>query len=440
MTEHEYRTSTITTLRADTIEVPTLRVVIAGAPPEYSAVLGLSPVTLGSSEDCTLVVSDHAVSRKHCSLSLSEDGILLRDLGSKNGTMVGRLRIKEVLLTPETVVTIGSTSFTVRVDGDPSVVRIAPTPQFGEALGGCIQMRALFARLSQAAATDATILLRGESGTGKEVLARAVHENSARRNGPFVVFDCSAVTESLFEAELFGHVKGAFTGAEHDRVGALSAAHGGTLFLDEVGEVPLSVQSKLLRAIDSKRFRAVGENDWRAADVRIVAATHRDLLGAARTGAFRSDLYYRLAVLQAEVPPLRERGEDLELLADHILSQQTPARSLHDLPANTLAMLRSHAFPGNVRELRNVLTRLALFPDLGSEVFDQVTADGWASLFSMPLRDAREQVIERFESNYLAAKLRAHAGNVTQTAMAAGMSRQMIYRLMERHGMKPNDG
>lgn len=435
MSDNADRTWTITIPRADSIELPALSVVVVGTTPERSAPLGLDTVVVGSGEDNPLVIDDRSVSRRHCSITLSEHGIVLRDLGSKNGTFVGKLAVREAVLVPDVVVTLGSTSIVVRVVGKSSVAALSKLPQFGQALGASVVMRALFAQLIQASVTDEAVLLLGESGTGKEVLAKAVHERSPRRSGPFVVMDCSAVAPQLFESELFGHVRGAFTGADTARVGALAHAEGGTLFLDEIGEVPLDVQPKLLRALETKQFRPLGSNDWRTSNFRLVAATHRDLLHATRSGTFRSDLYYRLAVITARIPPLRERGDDLELLTEHILAAQTPPRSLHDLPPNTLALLRSYDFPGNVRELRNVLGRLVLFPNLGPEVFDKASDGGMQRLFELPLREAREQVVEHFETSYLTANMRSYAGNVTRLAAAAGVSRTMIYRLLERHSI-----
>ncbi|WP_394842969.1 sigma 54-interacting transcriptional regulator [Pendulispora brunnea] len=443
--------STITVLRSNTIEVPALRVAIVDEGPEVSVPLGLEPVTIGSSDECQLVLRDRRVSRRHCSITLGDDGVVLRDLASKNGTFLGEIAVREAVLVPEVIFTVGMTRLAVRVVGAPAVLELHPTPQFGEALGGSLVMRALFARLAEAAQSDETILLLGESGTGKELLARGIHDMSPRRDGPFVVMDGGSISPNLIEAELFGNVRGAFTGAVDARVGLLQHADGGTLFLDEIGELPLDVQPKLLRALEARQFRAVGSNKWQPFHARIVAATHRDLRAAVRDGTFRSDLYYRLAVIEARVPPLRERKDDLELLVDRFLASQTPPLTRHDLPKTTMAMLRSHSFPGNVRELRNVLTRLALFPRLGLDALEPIRkrtldpgahdndAEGWSQLFDLPLREAREHLVERFESSYLEAKLKDHAGNVGRTAQSAGVSRQMIYRLLERYGLRPGE-
>jgi transcriptional regulator with PAS, ATPase and Fis domain len=452
MSERREHTCTLTTLRSDAVEVPNLRVVVLGDPAaqraETSLPLGIDPVVLGTSDECELVVDDRRVSRKHCSLAVTEAGLVLSDLGSKNGTFVGDVSVREAVIPPGTVVTMGGVRFVVRVVGEPSVLALSPIPRFGAAVGGSVPMRALFAKLSQAAATDEKILLRGESGTGKELLARAIHDASARRDGPFVVLDCSAIAPHLVEAEVFGSIRGAFTGSVADRAGVLEQANGGTLFLDEIGELPSELQPKLLRALESGEYRPVGASALRSFDARVVAATHRDLRAAIAGGGFRSDLYYRIAVIDARVPPLRERGEDLDLLTERILAEQRPSRSIRDLPPNTMAMLRAHPFPGNVRELRNVLARLALFPELGAEALETMhpespagptPADGFSAWFAMPLRDAREQIVERFEASYLAAKMREHGGNVARAAQAIGVSRQFLYRLLERYGLRTND-
>jgi transcriptional regulator with PAS, ATPase and Fis domain len=298
-------------------------------------------------------------------------------------------------------------------------------------------MRALFAKLERIATTSETVLLIGESGTGKELLARAIHDASERRDAPFVIFDCGAVAPALVESELFGHVRGAFTGAQSDRRGVFSEAGSGTLVLDEIGELPLDLQPKLLRALESRQFRALGSNRVETVGARVVGGTHRDLKQMVQANTFRADLYFRLAVFEARVPPLRERRDDIELLADRLLTTLTPPRTLRELGTGVAAMLLAHDWPGNVRELRNTLMRLALFPELGARAFENVAQgpSGLDTLMHLPLRDAREEAITQFERHYLRAKLAENDGNVAQTAEAIGVSRQLVYRLIERHGL-----
>jgi two-component system response regulator GlrR len=436
-------TYTVTSFRSNAVSIPSLEVcAIAPDGSEAVAPLGMEPLVVGTSPECDLVLDDPHVSRRHCVITLGEDGdggVLLRDLHSKNGTLVGDLQIHEVVFRPGVVARVGPWRLVLRVTGAPQQMPLSTSARFGEAVGGTLVMRALFARLEVAAATQETVLLIGESGTGKELLARAIHDASPRRQGPFVVFDCSAVAPTLVESELFGFVKGAFTGAERDRAGIFEQAHGGTLFLDEVGELPLELQPKLLRALEARQSRRVGSNAWQPFDARIVAATHRDLFASMKSGAFRQDLYYRLAVLEARVPSLRERRDDIELLAERFLAAQSPPLTIHDLPAGSLAMLRTHDWPGNVRELRNALARMVVFQDTGPTARESPAGVGGDPLLRLPMREARQQVIERFEQTYLAAQLKAHGGNVTRAAEAVGVSRQFLHRLMERYGLRSGD-
>jgi transcriptional regulator with PAS, ATPase and Fis domain len=452
VTESE-STYTLTALRTSSVSVPSLEVRATapnrpagtGGTPTSDIVvpLGMDPLVVGTSPECDLVIDDTHVSRRHCELRLEEGGVALRDLESKNGTFVNNVRVREVILTPGMAVRVGQWQLALRVTGVPREMPLSGSARFGEAIGGTLVMRALFARLEVAAATDETVLLLGESGTGKELLARAIHDASPRRTGPFAVFDCSAVAPTLIESELFGFVKGAFTGAERERAGIFEQANGGTLFLDEVGELPVDLQPKLLRALESRQFRRVGSNTWHAFDARVVGATHRDLGARMTTGEFRQDLYYRLAVLEARVPPLRERRDDIELLAERFLAAQTPPLTVHDLPPNSMSMLRAHDWPGNVRELKNTLSRLVVFQDAGQTLLDfPVDKEGKTkegALLSLPLREARQQVIEKFEQVYLQAQLRAHGGNVTRAAEAVGVTRQFLHRLLERYRIRSGD-
>ena len=318
-------------------------------------------------------------------------------------------------------------------------------------------MRTLFAKLERVAASDHTILLLGESGTGKEVLARAIHDHSPKKDGPFIVFDCGSVSPSLVEAELFGNVKGAFTGADKPRAGLIEEANGGTLFIDEIGELPLDLQPKLLRALEARQTRRIGANDWRPFDARIVAATHRNLRARASEGAFREDLYYRLAVVEIHVPALRERKEDIPALVERFLAAHAPPRALTDLPPHALDLLAAHDWPGNVRELRNMVTRLVLFPEGIRELIGPMekaprpaaspgeaepesgpldAARRLGPLLSLPLQEARELWMEPFERSYVTVKLKEHKGNISHAADAMGVSRQVVHRLLDRYGLK----
>jgi transcriptional regulator with PAS, ATPase and Fis domain len=439
------KSPTLTTIRNDAIELPSL-VVIAqtpGAEP-VQVQLGVETVTVGTDPSSELVLSDKRVSRTHCSFTLTDRGVLLRDLGSKNGTFVGEVEITEALLPPETIATVGSTRLFVRLAGEPALVPLSASARFGDALGGSVAMRALFATLERAAPTQETLLLLGESGTGKELLARGIHAASSRANGPFVVFDCTSVAPNLAEAELFGHVKGAFTGANTARAGLIEEAHSGTLFIDEIGELPIELQPKLLRALEARQIRPVGSSEWKSVDARVVAATHRDLRARIAARQFREDLYYRLAVVEAHVPPLRDRKEDIPLLVERFLAAQTPPHRLDELPPNALDLLLHHDWPGNVRELRNTVSRLVLFPHLGRRAIASAPAsadpeNGIQALAHLPLGEARSMVVEQFERDYLTLKLAAHGGNVTRAAEAMGVSRQLVHRLLDRYGIRVKD-
>lgn len=304
------------------------------------------------------------------------------------------------------------------------------------------QMLELVARVGP---SSASVLLLGESGTGKELVARAVHEASARAAAPLVVVDCASLPEALFESELFGHERGSFTGAHANKAGLVEAASGGTLFLDEVGDIPLAMQVKLLRLLESGTYRRVGSTDLRRTDVRVVAATHRDLQGMVAAGSFREDLFYRLSTFPIHLPPLRERVEDIPLLAVALLARVAPERRL-SLSKDALARLTAHAFPGNVRELRNVLERAALMTD-----GDRIEVDAMAralavhgtaraaapakalvsdsSAESAPAEGlAGTSVLRDAESAAIRAAVLKHKGSRAELARQLGISERSLYR------------
>lgn len=424
--------------------VPAIEVVVSlGARPIARVPLGLRPLVIGSGEGADVIVGDPRISRRHAEITLTERGLRVLDLDSKNGVFLGAHRVLDALITPTDVVSLAdAVTIAFRIAGAPAKIPLSRDVAFGGAIGGSPAMRALFAVLEKAAPTDQTILLAGESGTGKEVLAHAIHERSRFRNGPFVPFDCGAVSPGLVEAELFGYVRGAFTGAATDQQGALARANGGTLFLDELGELPLDMQPKLLRALESRCYQPVGGRGYLPFEARIVAATHRDLASAIRERRFREDLYYRVAVVLVNVPPLRERREDIELLVESFLEQLIPPRALEDLPRGALEMLTRHGWPGNVRELKNTVVRLVLFGDVANAI-EGVSVPAGASPFGLTrkvleltYRDARESIVQSFERWYLEEKLRESGGNVSKTADRIGVSRQLLHRLLAEHGLR----
>lgn len=446
-------TSTLHQVDDHAVLVPNVRITLTSpSRQDVYATLGLEPLVLGSGVGSDLVVADRQVSRKHCELKLTPRGIVVRDLGSKNGTFIDHVPIIEAILDFGRVARIGNSQFKASAAGTPAIVPLSAAGRFGEAVGNSIVMRALFAKLERASATAETILLLGESGTGKEVLARAVHDASPRKNAPFVVLDCGAVSPSLLEAELFGHTRGAFTGAANARAGLLEEAGHGTLFIDEIGEMPLDLQPKLLRALEAREIRRLGATESRPLHARVIAATHRNLRTRIADGTFREDLYYRLAVVEMQVPALRDRKEDIPLLVEHLLQRQQPGARVSELPPQAMNLLVAHDWPGNVRELRNVVTRLLLFPDLVGDVFDTMgrnTADrtpapapsdahgNMQALLKLSLKEMRELALEQIEARYLKEKLRLHRFNISRMAEDIGVSRTLVYRLLERHGLRP---
>jgi transcriptional regulator with PAS, ATPase and Fis domain len=337
----------------------------------------------------------------------------------------------------------GGTTFMIEAVGEPTFLPISDHESFGELVGKSFEMRRVYAALERIAQSSSTLLVQGETGTGKDVVARSVHAASSRAAGPFVPVDCGAIPENLFESELFGHVRGAFTGALSNRAGAFEEAHGGTLFLDEIGEMPLAMQAKLLRAIETRRVRPVGAPKELDVDVRIVCATNRTLAEMVNEGTFREDLYYRLAVVDVTLPPLRARREDIPALAQHLYAKVSGKNDA--LPSSFVASLSSRAWPGNVRELRNAIERAVTLgqitdaePATGHVSGATVLPAGLASVvpLHLPLKDARLAWTNEFESIYVRAMLEKTSFNVTRAAELAGVSRRFLQRMMARLGLR----
>ncbi len=415
-------------------------VVVEGASRGATARMQGAPIRVGSSEACALRIDDRRVSRVHFEIEATNDGIALRDLGSTNGTFVDGVRVRDADLASGNVIRAGDSSIRVDVDAAPASLALSARTSFGELVGSSVEMRMVYALLERAAKSDATVLLLGETGTGKDVAARSLHAESARRSGPFVPVDCGAIPENLIESELFGHVRGAFTGAVATRIGAFEEANGGTLFLDEIGEMSLALQPKLLRALETKTIRRVGETATRAVDVRIVAATNRPLARAVNAGEFREDLYYRLAVIEIAMPTLRARRGDIAEIARRFYEKTSGALP----PADYLAHLETKAWPGNVRELRNTIERdIALGVASGSALPTTPPAlpSGIESIIPlhMPLKEARAAWARAFESVYVRAMLEKTGGNVSRAAEAAGVSRRFLQRMLVRLGMRDDD-
>ncbi|MBX3191276.1 MAG: sigma 54-dependent Fis family transcriptional regulator [Labilithrix sp.] len=404
---------------------------------------------VGSAAGCALVLADRAVSRVHCELVVKADAVTLRDLESTNGTFVGDVRVREADVPVGTVVRCGGSAFRIEASGEPAFVAISDQTSFGELVGASLEMRQVYAVLERVAASDTTLLVQGETGTGKDVAARALHAASARRGGPFVPVDCGAIPEALFESELFGHVRGAFTGAVQNRAGAFEEASGGTLFLDEIGEMPLAMQAKLLRAIESRRVRRVGATKETDVDVRIVAATNRKLAQMVNEGTFREDLYYRLAVVEVSLPPLRARRDDIPQLAAHLYAKIAAKSGAAGaaLPAELVESLRARPWPGNVRELRNTIERAVTLGQTGAFAGAPAEAAGVLPAgvesivpLHLPLKDARLAWTSEFESIYVRAMMKKTDGNLTRAAEQAGVSRRFLQRLVARLGLRDASG
>jgi transcriptional regulator with GAF, ATPase, and Fis domain len=432
------------------VNFSTLRVGWTDRAGSHSATL-TERTLVGSAEDARLVVRDPTVSRLHAEFTPRADGLWIRDLRSRNGTFVGGVYIVEARVSAERQLRVGSVTLDIAPAEQAAPAPLWDSDTFGPLLGRSPIMRKLFATLARVSPTDYSVLIQGETGTGKELVARAIHDSSGRRSGPFVIVDCAAIPENLFESQLFGHVRGAFTGALQARMGDVESANGGTLFLDEIGELPASMQPKLLRMLESRTVRRVGETQPRPVDVRIVSATHRDLVAMVTEGAFREDLYFRLASVPVTVPPLRDRIEDVELLAQRFL----PRASGGVLSAEVGAELAARRWPGNVRELRNFIER-AVALGIGEALALQNqrverTSTHPGELHARPAeralpqnpfglialdqiyKDFREQWMDHGERVYLESLLEACGGNVALVAERAGLDRTHVYRLLRKH-------
>ena len=409
--------------------------------------------TVGKTAGADLVLTDRTVSRVHLEVAVVDEGFLLRDLGSTNGTYLEGYRVREVYLRNGARLGIGNTLLEFQIDDDDSDVELSPQHRFGPLVGTSAKMRRLFAQLARVAPTDATVLVEGETGTGKELVARAIHDHSERRDGPFVVVDAGSLPATLIESELFGHERGAFTGATTARAGAFEEADGGTVFLDELGELALELQPKLLRVLEQREVRRVGSNRTVSVDVRVVAATNRDLRSEINRGHFRSDLYYRLAVVPLSLPALRDRPGDVPLLAQAFLTElSAQAGRRFDLSAESEEKLKRLPWHGNVRELRNFIER-SIWLSEGRELEvsalldDQVQpAAGEESAAApvdaprveveMPYKEAKKRWTDHFDQVYLPALLERCEGNVSKASREAELDRAYLFRLLRRHNLR----
>jgi DNA-binding NtrC family response regulator len=427
-------------LRALSVEV------VAGPDVGKRIVAKRDSLTIGTAKGNDLELSDDTVSRFHLELERVSDRIFLRDNGSTNGVEAGGVLIHAGVVRSGAILRCGKTKLKVD-DADPITLEVLEGDELGGLRGRAPIMRRLLADVDRAAQSDAPVLILGETGSGKEVIARALHDASARAGQPFEIVDCGTLMPNLIASELFGHEKGSFTGAVGSHAGAFQRAQGGTLFLDEVGELPEALQPVLLGVLERKMLRTLGGTQMIPVDVRIIAATHRDLRAAVNAGRFRQDLYYRLAVIVCKVPPLRDRLEDLVPLIEQFLAEAGHEGPLEELfPDEVFEMLRAHPWPGNVRELRNfveVTLALGRAPSLEGDGAPAIKRrEGGldlSELIDLPYSVARGRLLEEFESSYLAHLIERAGGNVSKAARIANMNRSYLRQLMARYNPKRRD-
>lgn len=435
----------------------TLRVDLRGGKvraPKTSAwiEIGAEAVVIGRNAACGVVLDDGKVSAVHAELRATAHGVRLRDLGSTNGTFVGAVRVGDVYLTSACTLRVGETELAFE-PVRPERITVQQIPAFGPLVAQSPTMRAIFERLSKVGPTDLTVLLSGETGTGKELVALALHMASARAKKPFVVVDCGSIPPTLAEATLFGHERGAFTGAVDRRLSPFQEAEGGTIFLDELGELPAEVQPKLLRALAERRVKAVGGSTYKDVDVRVIAATRRDLVREVNAGTFRSDLYFRVAQVKVELPPLRRRLEDIPILVRRMLEELGGGSAYERVSNTTLERLIRHDWPGNVRELRNAVAVAFALATEGEEidvaahvgvlVETPLAGDGPALLGGpkgRQFQEAKRDVLARFERDYFAVLFDEAKGNVSEMARRAGMERAHVRAYLRRHGIGSKQG
>jgi DNA-binding NtrC family response regulator len=393
-------------------------------------------VLVGQSPACGVLLTDRTVSRRHAALELAGGALRLTDLGSTNGTFVNGVRVFDAALSGGETLQVGETVLRVE-PGEETTEPASDQTRFGRFVGASAEIRRLYPTIQRIAASDIPVVIEGETGTGKEVLAESIHEAGPRAAGPFVVFDCTTVAANLMEATLFGHERGAFTGALNAAPGLFEQADGGTLFIDEIGDLDIALQAKLLRAIERAEVRRIGGQKWMRVDVRVVAATRRDLDHEVQAGRFRDDLFFRLAVARVELPPLRRRRKDIALLAAYFWEQLGGAPAA--LTGDLIKRLEDYEWPGNVRELRNAIARRIALGDLPKHAAMSAAASAGADPIqaildmNLPFPIARDKAIALFEQRYVNAVLAQHGGNVTRAAHASGVGRRYFQTIRGRH-------
>ena len=421
------------------------KVFVASGPDKGKSIsVGSEPIVLGSGVESDLVLVDRSISRRHARLFRKGDVVIIEDLDSTNGTYFRDVRVGQIYLPLGQEIRFGQ--LRVKLIPEEELVNSAPSEldRLGPLIGSDQRMREIFTLIQDIAPTDVTVVIEGETGTGKELVAQAIHEYSQRKSNPFVVFDCSNQPRDLIESALFGHVKGAFTGATNQRAGAFGRADKGTIFLDELGEFGKDLQPKLLRVLEAREVQKVGSDGYDPVNVRVIAATNRNLKAEVRAERFREDLYYRLAVVKIVLPALRERLSDIPVLVKHFLS-------LHEDPCEVdpkcFSALMAYQWPGNVRELKNVVDRACALNrgksgiDLSTYLTDR---DEVASTKQMQVdefvsfKEAKGKVVADFESQYIETLLRQHNNNISLAAREASIDRKHFKELMRKHGIAAN--
>jgi DNA-binding NtrC family response regulator len=416
-------------------------VVLEGPDRGRTHALTEAELRIGTDLGCDLVLTDERVSALHLSVRVDDARFVVRDLSSTNGTWYEGSRVTMVAVAAGSTLRVGRTALRIEPEAQPLDLPPSQARRFGDLVGESLAMREVFAVLERVAASDATLLVEGETGTGKELVARAVHDASDRRRGPFVAVDCGALPEGLLESELFGHVKGAFTGAAQARTGMIVRAHGGTLFLDELGRISPTVQARLLRVLEERIVRPLGGDSERPVDVRVIAASRDDLDAEVDAGRFRPDLLYRLAVVRVVLPPLRTRREDLAPLVRELLRRRGFADEV--VAGANLDRLTAHGWRGNVRELRNVIDRsIALAPgvqrfaDLVVRIDPAPATEGGLAVRSdLPYAEAKAAVLHDLERRYLADVLARTHGNISAASRESGIDRKHLRTLARKHGL-----
>jgi len=398
-----------------------------------------SRVLIGTSPACAFRLTDRQTSRRHAALDVTPEGLRLTDLGSTNGTWANGMCVFDVRLHGDDTVRMGGNALRVQLIAMPAEHPITPAMRFGRLVGASPEMRRLYPLCERLAATDVPVVIEGETGTGKELLAESIHEESAREKGPFVVFDCTTVATNLLESTLFGHERGAFTGAVAARRGVFELAHGGTLLIDEIGDLDVSLQAKLLRAIERNEVQRVGGERVIRVDVRVMAATRRDLDREVQAGRFRDDLFYRLAVARIELPPLRERRGDVQVLGSYFWERLGGGDQ--PIPEDLLRRFEEYAWPGNVRELHNTIARRLALGDLAEMEMERARPPDSAQgidviretlAMDLPFPAARQRIMNAFERAYVERVLAKHGGNVVRAAAASGIARRYFYVIKSR--------